>query len=66
MKPTKGKGSSVEALFLEAVSAGIHGQRVRWTALPPEQWFALLRLAESQKLLPILMDATCECADRSR
>ena len=57
MRPTKGKSRSVEALFLEAVSAGLHGQRVLWTALPPEQWFALLRLAESQKLLPILMAA---------
>ncbi len=66
MRPTKGKSRSVEALFLEAVSAGIHGQRVLWTTLPTEQWLALFRLAESQKLLPILMDAVCECEDRSR
>ena len=54
---------SVEALFLEAVSAGIHGKRVAWTALPPERWLALCRLAEAQKLLPILIDAACDCAD---
>ncbi len=51
----------LEARFLEAVAAGIRGRRVCWEPLPPEDWSALFRLAESQKLLPLLTDAVCEC-----
>lgn len=53
--------ASTESLFLEAISAGIHGERVRWNPLPPEQWGTLFHLAEMQKLLPILTDAVCAC-----
>ena len=52
---------STESLFLEAISAGIRGERVRWAPLPPEQWTSLFQLAETQKLLPILTDAVFEC-----
>ena len=41
--------ASTESLFLEAISAGIHGERVRWDPLPPEQWGTLFHLAEMQK-----------------
>lgn len=53
--------TSTESLFLEAISAGIRGKRVHWAPLPPEQWTALFRLAETQKLLAILTDAVFEC-----
>ncbi len=52
---------STESLFLEAVSAGIRGAHVHWEPLPPAQWSGLFQLAETQKLLPILTDAVCEC-----
>lgn len=52
---------SLEALFLEAVSSAVHGERVHWEPLPPTLWPALFRLAEKQKLLPLLADAVCEC-----
>ncbi len=51
----------VNALFLEAVARGIRGERVQWEAFSPETWEALFRLAQAQKLLPILIDAVCEC-----
>ena len=52
--------STVEALFLDAVSAAVHGRRVQWKPLPAEQWLALFRLAEQQKLLPLLADAALD------
>ena len=51
---------SVEALFLDALSAAIHGGHVRWDSLTPELWMSLFRLAEQQKLLPLLADAVLE------
>lgn len=53
--------ASTESLFLEAIAAGIRGEHVHWEPLPPAQWNALFQLAETQKLLPILTDAVCEC-----
>ena len=53
--------ASTESLFLEAIAAGIRGEHVHWEPLPPAQWSALFQLAETQKLLPILTDAVCEC-----
>lgn len=53
--------SALEALFLEGVSAAVHGRRVHWEALSPELWPGLFRLAETQKLLPLLADAVSEC-----
>ena len=52
---------SLEALFLDAVASAIHGERVHWEPLSPALWMDLFRLAESQKLLPLLADAVCEC-----
>lgn len=52
---------SVDSLFIEAVAAGLQGRRVRWEPLPPETWKALFPLAQSQKLLPLLVDAVCQC-----
>lgn len=49
------------ALFLEAIRAGIHGERAQWEPLEPGLWRALFPLAESQKLLPLLTDALCAC-----
>ena len=54
--------TSLESLFLDAVSSAIHGRRVRWEPLSPEFWQALFKLAEQQKLLPLLTDAVCECS----
>lgn len=53
--------SNLESHFLEAVSFAIHGKRVHWEPLSPELWLKLFRLAEQQKLLPLLADALCEC-----
>lgn len=53
--------SERDDLFLEAISAGIRGQRVDWVPLDPQLWAALFSLAEGQKLLPILTDAVCVC-----
>lgn len=55
--------TSMSALFLEAVSAGIHGRRVQWEPLPQDVLSALFRLAETQKLLPLLIDTVCGCQD---
>ena len=51
----------VETMLLEALSAVVRGQRVHWDPLPGEQWAELFRLADRQKLLPLLVDAICEC-----
>ena len=48
------------ALLVEAVSHGIRGEKLRWEKLPAARWEALLRLAQEQKLLPILADAIWE------
>lgn len=55
------QNTSLEALFLDAVSSAIQGKRVHWESLSPELWQGLFRLAEQQKLLPLLTDAVCEC-----
>lgn len=52
-----------EKLFLEALCAAIHGRRLRWGPIPPADWDALFRLAGTQKLLPMLVDALCDCAN---
>ena len=52
---------SLEGYFIEAVSAAIHGERVRWEELPPAVWAGLFPIAEQQKLLPMLVDAVYEC-----
>ena len=59
----KASEEALEALFIDAVSAGIHGRRVQWEPLSPELWPELFRLAEEQKLLPLLTDAVCQCPD---
>lgn len=48
-------------LFVEAVSASIQGKRVQWEALSTERWLKLFRLAEAQKLLPLLAEAVWDC-----
>ena len=53
--------ASLDSLFLNAVSSALQGNRVHWAPLSPELWQGLFRLAEQQKLLPLLVDAVCEC-----
>lgn len=53
--------TAAEALLLEAVNAAVHGSRVQREPLPPALWRDLFRLAEAQKLLPLVADAVWEC-----
>lgn len=53
--------ASLDSLFLNAVSSALQGNRVHWAPLSAELWRNLFWLAEQQKLLPLLVDAVCEC-----
>lgn len=53
--------TAAEALLLEAVTAALHGRRLRWEPLSPALWGELFRLAETQKLLPLVADALWDC-----
>lgn len=55
--------TAAEALLLEAVTAALHGRRLRWEPLSPALWGELFRLAETQKLLPLVADALWDCPD---
>lgn len=50
--------SKIEELLLEALRAAVHGEAVQWEALSPEEWDGLMQLANAQKLLPPVFQAT--------
>ena len=64
-----GSGMHMESAavrFMEATAHGIRGQRLRWEPISPEDWRLLFRLAETQKLLPMVVEAVCECANAAQ
>lgn len=54
--------STSESLFLEAVRAAIHSQKVQWTnPIPHEDWAALMELARKHQVLPLVYEAVFHC-----
>ena len=50
---------NTELAFLNLLRAALHEDKPDDPALAPEDWEALLRLAEEHKLLPLILDAAC-------
>ena len=43
--------TAAEALLLEAVTAALHGRRLRWEPLSPALWGELFRLGKQRRAL---------------
>lgn len=51
----------IHELLLEALCAGIRGEKVNWTQLPLDDWQALLQLAQRQHVMPLLVESAYDC-----
>ena len=51
-----------EQLFLEALNASLHGERVQWeNPLDVKDWAALFQLAQEHQVLPMIFEAVYAC-----
>ena len=51
----------VQILFLEALHAALKGRQVDWTSLTTEEYTALMQLAGTQFVLPMVYEAVYSC-----
>ena len=52
----------IKQLFLEALNASLHGERVRWeNPLSAQDWAALFGLAQEHQVLPMIFEAAYAC-----
>ncbi len=53
---------AIKQLFLEALNASLHGERVRWeNPLDVKDWAALFQLAQAHHVLPMIFEAVYAC-----
>ena len=53
---------ATEQLFLEALNASLHGERVQWeNPLDVKDWAALFQLAQEHQVLPMIFEAVYAC-----
>ena len=53
---------AIKQLFLEALNASLHGERVRWeNPLDVKDWAALFQLAQEHQVLPMIFEAVYAC-----
>ena len=54
--------NAINQLFLEALAAGLRGERVQWeNPLEAQDWAALLKLAQAHHVLPMVFEAVYAC-----
>lgn len=54
--------NAINQLFLEALAAGLRGERVQWeNSLSAEDWAALFQLAQAHHVLPMIFEAVYAC-----
>ena len=54
--------NAINLLFLEALNASLHGERVRWeNPLEAQDWAALFQLAQAHHVLPMIFEAAYAC-----
>ncbi|MDY4543638.1 MAG: nucleotidyltransferase family protein [Candidatus Ventricola sp.] len=54
--------NAINQLFLEALAAGLRGERVQWeNPLEAQDWAALLKLAQAHHVLPMIFEAVYAC-----
>lgn len=51
----------IRELLIEALRAGIRGEKVNWEQLTIDDWQALLELAQRQHVMPLLVEAVYGC-----
>lgn len=49
--------------FLQVLRSALRGEKVNMEGLAPEQWRELLGIAETHKLLPLVLDALRDCPE---
>lgn len=55
------KTREYQELFLEALRAGIRGQRVAWKERSVQEWSGVFALADMHHVLPLIYEAVAEC-----
>ena len=55
------KTREYQELFLEALRAGIRGQRVAWKERSVQEWSGVFALADMHHVLPLVYEAVAEC-----
>ena len=55
------KTREYQELFLEALRAGIRGQRVAWKERSMQEWSGVFALADMHHVLPLVYEAVVEC-----
>lgn len=55
------KTKEYQNLFLEALRAGIRGQRVTWKERSMQEWSGVFALADMHHVLPLIYGAVAEC-----
>ena len=55
------KTREYQELFLEALRAGIRGQRVAWKERSVQEWSEVFALADMHHVLPLIYEAVAEC-----
>ena len=55
------KTREYQELFLEALRAGIRGQRVAWKERSVQEWSEVFALADMHHVLPLVYEAVAEC-----
>ena len=55
------KTREYQELFLEALRAGIRGQRVVWKERSVQEWSEVFALADMHHVLPLVYEAVVEC-----
>lgn len=55
------KTREYQELFLEALRAGIRGQRVAWKERSMQEWSGVFALADMHHVLPLVYEAVAEC-----
>ena len=54
--------NAINQLFLEALAAGLRGERVQWeNPLDAQDWAALFQLAQAHHVLPMIFEAVYAC-----
>ena len=54
--------NAINQMFLEALAAGLRGERVQWeNPLSAQDWAALLKLAQAHHVLPMIFEAVYAC-----